>query len=307
MISVILPVFNSEKYVAQTIESVLKQSFADFEFIIIDDASTDKSLKIIKKYARKDSRIRVITNDINLGIGGSRNIGLEIARGEYMAVADSDDISLPERFAKQVQFLEKSPDYCGLGTEVIYIDPEGSPLHVGSHYYSNEQINDQLLLGNGDAIPHPSFICKTDILQKIGGYDATFIGAEDLDLYLRLAEIGKLANLEDILVRIRRRQTSISHQRSDLWQEMKYKALAKTMERRGIVIELDKINVGNMYKDDYRLYWAKTASRSGYFHTAIKNISISILQNGLQKKHTQFLRTMTRDIYRDIKGKINNP
>jgi glycosyltransferase involved in cell wall biosynthesis len=303
MISAIMSVYNTDKFVARTIRSILSQTHKVFEFIIIDDASTDNSPEILDKFSRKDSRITVITNKINLGIGAARNKGLEIASGEYMAVVDSDDISLPQRFARQIQFLDNNHDYCGLGTEVIYVDPEGSPLNMGRHSFSDEQINRQLLSGNGDAIPHPSFICRTEPLRRVGGYDETFIGAEDLDLFLRLAEIGKLGNLEEKLVKVRRRASSINHQRSDLWREMKYKALTKTMQRRGIEIDLGGINVGNMYSDDYRLHWAKTASRSGFFQTAIKNFTISVLNNGLQKKHIQFLKILTRDIHQTIVGR----
>lgn len=306
MISAIMSVYNTDKYVAKTIRSILRQTYDNFEFIIIDDASTDKTPFILRKFALKDPRIRLIANDTNLGIGGSRNKGLEIASGEYMAVVDSDDISLPERFSRQILFLEKNHEYCGVGSEVIYIDPEGCSLREVRHPYTNEQINDQLLQGNGDAIPHPSFICRTNLLRDVGGYDETFVGGEDLDLFLRLAEIGRLGNLENILVKIRRRESSISHQRSDLWKEMKFKALTKTMQRRGIVIDLANIRVGTMDSDDHRLLWAKMASRSGYFHTAIKNLFISILNNGFQREHAQFVRTMTRDMYRNFKIRIIN-
>ena len=109
-ISVVMPVLNGEKYLAEAIESILNQTFQDFEFIIVDDGSTDQTPEILRSYANKDSRIQIVTNPINRGIGYSRNRGIALSRGEYIANMDADDLCLPERFEKQVRFLDSHPD-----------------------------------------------------------------------------------------------------------------------------------------------------------------------------------------------------
>jgi len=290
-----MSVSNTEKYVGKAIKSILKQSFSDFEFIIIDDASTDRSLEIINHHKNKDPRIIIITNDVNLGISQSRNKGLEIAQGRFIGVMDSDDISLKNRFLKQVEFLENNTDYVGVGTNTLHIDPEGFPFRKVDHPSTNDEINTQLLLGNGDAITHGSFLCRTNIVNDLGGYDESFINVVDLDLFLRLAEKGKLSNLREILYKVRFREQSIGHQKSSLWKDNILKALTKTMQRRNIEINLTDIEIGGLHQDDYRLYWAYTAYRYLNLHTTIKNFIISIANNGIQKTHLDFMKLMFND------------
>lgn len=124
-VSVVMSVFNEEAHVAEAIESILKQTFADFEFIIIDDASTDGSPALIETYAQKDSRIKVFTQPENQGLAVSLNKGLRQATGTYLARMDADDISYPERFQKQFDYLERHPELGALGTFMKEIDEKG--------------------------------------------------------------------------------------------------------------------------------------------------------------------------------------
>ena len=116
MISVVMPVYNAEKYVAEAVESILQQTYTDFEFIIIDDCSTDNSYGILQTYAAKDIRIRLFKNDVNNKLPNTLNFGIAQSNGKYIARMDADDISLPERFAKQVEFMESHPEIGVCGT-----------------------------------------------------------------------------------------------------------------------------------------------------------------------------------------------
>src|SRR3989344_5781814 len=120
-ISVLMPAYNARKYIGEAIESILNQTFKDFEFIIINDCSTDKTKKIIEEYANKDARIKLINNATNLGLTKSLNIGLKEARGEYVARLDADDVALPERLEKQYEFMEKNKEttLVGAWAEII--------------------------------------------------------------------------------------------------------------------------------------------------------------------------------------------
>ena len=124
-ISVIMPTYNSESFLRESIDSILNQTFKDFELIVIDDCSTDSSLKIIKEYKRKDNRIFFLKNDKNLGHNKTRNKGLKIAKGKYIAILDSDDISLEKRLEIQYAYLEKNPHIFLVGSSAIYIDENG--------------------------------------------------------------------------------------------------------------------------------------------------------------------------------------
>ena len=127
VVSVVMPTLNAEKYLAEAIDSILKQTFSDFEFLIIDGGSVDKTVSIIKSY--QDKRIRLL-NGSGKNIAADLNIGLEAATGEYIARMDADDVALPERFAKQVDFLEKNSDVAILGSSVITIDAEGKEAKI---------------------------------------------------------------------------------------------------------------------------------------------------------------------------------
>lgn len=153
-VSIILPVYNAEKFLDETITSILNQSFEDFEFIIINDESKDKSPDIIKKYFKKDKRIIFVNNEKNLGCVNTRNRGLRMANGEYIAVMDSDDVSLRDRFKIQVNYLDKHPEIFLIGGSAIVIDEEGNKLGILSKYDNHIKVEKKLQEAN--CIIHPS-------------------------------------------------------------------------------------------------------------------------------------------------------
>ncbi|TVQ19765.1 MAG: glycosyltransferase family 2 protein [Leptolyngbya sp. DLM2.Bin15] len=232
-VSVVLPVYNAERYVAQSIESVLSQTFTDFELLIGDDCSSDRSLDIINHYAAQDARIQVIQNPENYGGGKTRNCLIAQAKGTYVAAMDADDISLPDRLALQVQFLEDHPEVVCLGGAHDLIDGDGrllTRLHLPEQ---DEEIQSLALAGHG-SICHPCAMIRRSVLKDLGGYDEAMISAQDLDLWLRLGERGQLANLPDAILKYRLHANSVSQNRSLEQRQNARIACERAWQRRGI-------------------------------------------------------------------------
>lgn len=206
-VSVLLPVYQGERYLRESIDSILSQTFSDFEFIIIDDASTDRGTEIITAY--RDSRIRLLRNDRNLGLIATLNRGLDIARGEYVARMDQDDVSLPERLAKQVAFMDARRDLAASGTWAQDIDDEGKLL--GNRCLATGR---QMKYGYWWPTPiiHPSAIIRRSLLGDLR-YDSKALHCEDYDLWLRLRKEYALDNLAEylLLYRVHGESTSIKH------------------------------------------------------------------------------------------------
>jgi glycosyltransferase involved in cell wall biosynthesis len=206
-ISVLMPVYNCELYINEAVDSILSQTFEDFEFLIIDDASTDETVSIIKSY--NDARIQLIEKPSNTGYTNSLNFGLSIAKGEYIARMDGDDISLQERFAKQVAALDANPSLllCGsaisiIGTTVTHFFPE-----------KHEDIKVRLLKGN--CIAHPSVMYRKEIVNFFSTvYDKLKEPAEDYDLWCKLIAVGKLHNLQEVLLCYRIHDSQVSNTKS---------------------------------------------------------------------------------------------
>jgi len=208
-ISVIMPVFNSEKYLRVAIESILKQTFSDFEFIIIDDGSIDKSASIAEEYAAVDRRIGFKRNDTNKGITYSLNLGLELAQGELIARMDADDISFPERLAAQVSFLDTHSEIGVLGTSATLIDPKGN-LGVTIKFPSDHIVLQWRLCFFQNPIIHPSVMMRKAIVETANGYDLRLNSSQDFNLWCRLSNVTRLANLGNTFLLLRKHEDSIS-------------------------------------------------------------------------------------------------
>lgn len=208
-ISVIMSVYNGSAFLQESIESILNQTFADFKFIIIDDCSTDNSGDIITEYAEKDPRIVLVKNQENIGLTKSLNKGLKIAQGKYIARQDADDVSLPERFEKQVAYMEAHPSVALVSSGVEYIDETGKKL--GNHIPPEDPIvlRWQFLFKN--PLRHSTVLwCRELIDNKVGNYDPHFICCQDYDLWTRIFECFTVDTLPLILVQMRRHSKSIS-------------------------------------------------------------------------------------------------
>lgn len=194
-ISVLMSVYNGEKYLCEAIESILNQTFKDFEFLIINDGSTDKTGKILESY--EDSRIRIINNKENIGLTKSLNKGLKLAKGKYIARMDADDISLPKRFEKQVKFMDKNSEIAVCGTWLKLIGNNiGDIWKVPS---DSETLRSLMLFY--PALYHPTTFIRKALLEKYNlRYDESFICSQDYDLWARMAEKLKISNLKEVLL-----------------------------------------------------------------------------------------------------------
>lgn len=205
-ISVIMAVYNSSKYLSQTIESVLNQTFKDFELIIIDDKSTDNSLDIVKKYASSDQRITYICNEQNSGPAKSRNKGLKIAKGKCIAILDSSDIFLPDRLKMQYEFLENNPDFYLVGAGAVDINENGTETTVERPITDEKKLKQKL--PKVCKLVHSTTMFRN---TRTFFYREKFAYAHDYDLFLNiLSQNKKITCLPDILVKYRVLPGSIS-------------------------------------------------------------------------------------------------
>jgi glycosyltransferase involved in cell wall biosynthesis len=195
LISVIFSVFNGTSYLKEAVESILNQTFTDFEFIIVDDGSTDQTPKILDEFT--DKRIVRLKNGKNLGLVKSLNKALGVAQGEFVARMDADDVSLPERFAKQVAYLKQHLQIGVLGTAMSQIDKKGQFISILVPPAHHSLILWQMFFGC--SIFHPTVMMRKSILNDIGYYNINFIHTEDIELWSRLFNKTKFANLTEVL------------------------------------------------------------------------------------------------------------
>ena len=206
MISVVMSVFNGERFLSEAVESILAQSFSDFEFIVIDDGSTDGSAMILESYQRIDSRMRVYRQE-KRGLVASLNRGCGLARGKYIARMDADDVAVKDRLAQQVGYMESNPEVGLLGGAVQMIDAAGKPLRVVRYPLENYELQRALLQSN--VFWHPTVLIRTQNFKSAGGY-RNIPAAEDYDLWLRMAARYPVANLRSVLLNYRIHSNQVS-------------------------------------------------------------------------------------------------
>ena len=201
LVSVVMSVFNGERFLAEAVESILDQSFRDFEFIVIDDGSTDGSARILEGYARRDPRVQVCQQD-NQGLVCSLNRGCGLARGKYIARMDADDISVRDRLLWQVDFMEQHPGVAVVGGAIERINSSGDGLEIKRYATGDDEIK-TALARNRSELPHPAVLIRREIFCSVGGYRTAFVDAEDYDLWLRMAECSQLSNLSRVVLKYR--------------------------------------------------------------------------------------------------------
>jgi len=201
-VSVVMPLYNQEPYVEAAVRSILTQTFTDFELIIIDDGCTDDSLSIVQRLAESDVRMRIYSQE-NQGRAVSRNRGVELARSDLIAMLDPDDIAIPNRLALQIDFMHKHPECVVLGAQFESICMEGVPLFEHNVPLDHPSIEARLLEDDGQAMPQSTSMLRRSFCKAAGGYDPQYAAGEDTDLFLRMALIGKLANLPQTLLQYR--------------------------------------------------------------------------------------------------------
>lgn len=223
-ISVIMPAYNAEKYINEAIDSILAQTFTDFEFIIIDDGSTDSTCAIVESYS--DSRIRFFKNEHNLGVAATLNRGLDLARGEYIARMDADDISLPTRFEKQAAYMDEHQDIVVCGTAYCMFG-ENISEQVIECTTDWRKAKAELLFS--PCVAHPSVMIRKKILENNSlRYEEKYEGTEDYVLWWRIAQYGKIAALQNILLKYRIHNEQITEiQSRDLKKRELFKSFTK--------------------------------------------------------------------------------
>ena len=222
-ISVILPVYNTEAYVREAVESILAQSFTDFELIAIDDGSTDGSGAILRELAARDARI-ILIEQPNDGAASARNKGLEMARADLIALMDADDVAMPERFALQHARMVQEPELAVLGSFIRVMDKAGDIIRLGEYPLTPEAAA-RHLEHNECPVANPAVMMRRDAVLKAGGYRKAFSSyAEDYDLWLRMSDLGyAIANLPQLLLNY-------------LWHGANVSVVHREAQRRNVIL-----------------------------------------------------------------------
>jgi hypothetical protein len=220
-LTVIMPAYNSAHFVTAAVQSVLAQTHSDFEYLIVDDGSVDGTTKLLRDLASGDPRIHLIEQE-NRGIVASVNRMIEIARAPFIARMDADDISLPERFARQLEYLGANPHIGAVGAQYVEIDAAGGITDPGiRHPVGPSAVRAQMLVEQ--PFSNPTVMFRADALRRVGGYREAFGYCEDYDLFLRLSRVTDLDNLPDVLLHYRRSpgQMSIANNSQQTQQAVK--------------------------------------------------------------------------------------
>jgi glycosyltransferase involved in cell wall biosynthesis len=294
-VSVLMPVYNTERYVGQAVQSILDQTFQDFELVAVDDGSTDRSADVVGRYAEQDARIRFVCA-AHRGLTATRNETLDRAKGRYVAVMDADDISLPDRLARQVEYLDTHPECVLVGCRVQLMDPAGRPLRVVNVETTHAEIEganlsfDRFIANNG-------YMARRQAVCDVGRYRQEFPLAEDRDLYLRLAERGRLANIPGVLYKYRQHLNSVCQARRRKLGECVVAAVRDACQRRGCRMPADMpseqyyapVSVREMHRA-----WAWWALQSGYLATARKHAVASVCRTPLSLDSWRLLACAAR-------------
>ena len=238
-VTVLMPVYNAEPFLREAIDSILKQTFTDFEFIIINDGSTDRSEEIIKSYT--DSRIRYYKNEHNLKLIATLNKGFDLANGKYIARMDADDISLPTRLQLQYELMERDEavGLCGtwfdtFNTDTVVSTSRYGPDHSTICFKHLYQIH----------LSHGTCMFRTSVLKQHALYfNPDFSHAEDYELWSRISMVTKLANVQQVLYKVRQHENEVSHKYSDVQRKNSYRVKTKLFSVMGISVSHEELDL----------------------------------------------------------------
>lgn len=267
MVSVLMCNYNTNKaFLKEAIESILSQTFKDFEFIIVDDGSTDDSLAYIKEF--KDDRIRILENKANRGHAGALNVGIQEAKGKYIARMDSDDISLPTRLEKQVAFMEANEGIIVSGTWFCRFDHRQKDI---CHRIRNmDEYRIHLLFSNIPAVNHTSAMYRADVFRKYNiKYRENYFSAEDYRLWVDASKYGDFKIVEEVLVRYRVHPDSMSIAGSTIMNEFVKKCYAEQLSKLNVELDDEAFMI-------HRLFLRK---KDGYSDASKKWMKLLIKQN----------------------------
>ena len=207
LVSVIIPAYNAEKYLRESVDSILNQTYKNLEVIIINDCSTDGTLKIALDYEKSDKRVRVINNPKNLGIGENRSLGIKSAKGEFICWQDADDISLPDRIESQVKYLQSHPQVGIVGGFMLFFDETGD-LSTRKYAESDSELRKTIFLYN--SVAQPASMARSVVYKKVGLYNPEYRVDEDLEMLFRIGREFKFANIQQLVLRYRQSGNSLT-------------------------------------------------------------------------------------------------
>ncbi|MEW6088687.1 MAG: glycosyltransferase [bacterium] len=333
-LSVLITSYNDSKFISQCMDSILTQTFQDFEIIIVDDASRDNTVEIIKSYQKKNARINLICNEKNIGLAKSLNKGLQYCRADLVARQDADDYSVLTRFEEQLSYLNRFQDVILLGTQEIGVDESNSGIESPYCYpVGYEIIRNTLIKRN--CFNHSSVMFKKDVILSVGGY-RPFPACQDYDLWIRVAKNYKVDNLDKKLVYRRFVRNSISFKRIEI-QTASNSVICKLARQRFNLgyDELDKFRdkelekkIWGMVKKDIRInkklcasknvyffeYVLKTAGRKDAFIYLLRALTLDpfnpyiirlLLDTYISKKIWYYLSGFKRSVFNRIDNKIS--
>lgn len=274
-VTVLMPAYNAEKYIGEAIQSILDQSFKDFELLIVNDGSTDNTKKTIKKFT--DSRIRIIDHQ-GKGISSSLNAGLKAANGYYIARFDADDVCMKKRLEIQVNFLDENPGYVLVGTDAEYIKENGDHLF---DFHSVSYSYDDILQRLYQYCPfiHSSVMYRKDEVLKAGGYSEHAHNFEDYLLWANLVKVGKCCNLQDPLIKVRFNPASVTI--DEKWRGERFRKLKKEIIKRGVITEMEGNKLLSIIKSQER----KRIKESSYHALCCKKFLLNNYQPSKARWH----------------------
>ena len=210
LVSVVMSVFNGERYLREAVESILSQTFRDFEFIIVNDGSTDCTASILESYEKSEPRVRLLYHQ-NRGHAVSLNRGCRLAHGKYIARMDADDIALSHRLMRQIEFLEKHGEVGLLGGAYEFIDSTGKILAKRQNPVEDRDIRSHFLVDS--PFLHSTVVMRRETFLSVGGYRKAFEDSEDYDLWVRMARQSQLANLEEVVLKYRVHSGAVTYRK----------------------------------------------------------------------------------------------
>jgi glycosyltransferase involved in cell wall biosynthesis len=297
VISVLLSCYNGARWLDEAINSVINQTFEDFEFIIVDDGSTDSSPEIIKHYAEQDARIVVIAKS-NTGLADSLNVGLQHARGKWIARLDADDICELARLQTQLAKAKTNPDLVFIGAGLLLIDESGTALRAFRYPVSHGLLVRNLYTSRRFPA-HSSAFYRADVVCSIGGYRTRIRRSQDHDLWLRLSEVGQLTALDEPLVRIRKHSGQISHDESGRRQKIDSTVaiVSYLLRQHG---SCDPVSADEKVFEFFRTWLVDRLDQERFFefYDYIERVKVSI--NGMRKSPLSLL-SVTRNIVSEPK------
>ncbi|RMF38954.1 MAG: glycosyltransferase [Planctomycetota bacterium] len=271
LVSVVMPVYNAQAYLVDAVASIIEQTLADWELVCVDDGSTDATPEILRWMAQRDARIRVVRQE-NAGIVEALNRGCTLARGPLIARMDADDIALPARLERQVEWFRRYPKCVAAGTGILEIDADGDPLRVTYPPMAEDQIQ-RSLLSRQTGLYHPTVMMRTEAWRAVGGYRRQYQWVEDHDLWLRMAQRGPLMNLPSVLLAYRQHASSVCWRRAEQQRELMDQLLREAYQARGLAFTGQAVShrpAGRSAAGPGK--WARAAARGGFPGTACKHL-----------------------------------